>query len=337
MKRLLHTLVLSFFVTVLAMAQKKVPDFSVTDTDGKMHKLYTDYLDKNKVVVVKLFFVDCPPCNAIAPKIQKSYEKYGSGSQRVQFIELSILPGDTNDDIKGYKAKHGITFPSVGSAGGATSVVTAYTDINVGIYTGTPSFCVINPDGTYMYDVVPNRLDERIDSALVYKAQNIPSKINVNFVLPGVSAFPAGSNFYLKSETETAYKKAIPLTENNKLVFDYPSANFPKTDKPFISFESTSTLDASKINVIDLVAVRKHILRLDTLKGPSLIAGDVNGDTKVDVQDIVDIRKVILRLLPNWNGGVSPLVMEPKQLKITGSDPTYNFSPQIIRLGDVAP
>lgn len=335
MKRLIQTLVLSLCIFHFAFGQKKVPDFTVTDTDGKTHKLYTDYLNKNKVVVVQLFFVDCPPCNAIAPKIQETYVKYGSGNQRVQFIEISILPGDSNADIKGYKAKHGITFPSCGSEGGATSVVSAYTNINVGVYTGTPSFTVVNPDGTYMYDVVPNRLDERIDSALNYVVVNQATKVSANIALPGITELPSGSNFYLKSETDNAYKKPITVGLNNTLSFDYPSATFPETNLPYIGFESTSSIDVSKINVIDLVAVRKHILRLDTLKANKAIAADVNGDTKVDVQDIVDMRKVILRLLDKWNGGVGAYVMEPRQLKITSGNPTITFNPAIVRVGDV--
>ena len=335
MKRLIFTIVFSlcFFSTIFS--QKKVPDFTVTDTDGKSHSLYTTYLNQNKVVVFHLFFVDCPPCNAIAANIQASYEKYGSGNQRVQFIELSILPGDSNVDIKGYKAKHGIKFPSVGSEGGASSVIAAYTNNNVGIYTGTPHFTVINPDGTYLYDVVPNRLEERIDSALNYKVVNQPSKINVTFSIPGTSSFPEGSSFFLKSETDATYKKQISIGQNNTLTFEYPTNGFPETTEPYITFESTSAIELSKVNVIDLVAVRKHILRLDTLTGNQLIAGDVNGDKKIDVSDIVDIRKIILRLLTTWNKNVPALVMEPKTLKVDKTKPNQSFSPVIIRIGDV--
>ena len=79
----------------------KAPDFTITDYNNKVHKLYADYLDKNKVVVLKLFFVDCPPCNAAAPAFQQANLKWGNGTNRVQFLELSTQTWDNNADVKG--------------------------------------------------------------------------------------------------------------------------------------------------------------------------------------------------------------------------------------------
>ncbi|HQX45177.1 MAG TPA: hypothetical protein PK209_11520, partial [Saprospiraceae bacterium] len=58
---------LFLFLLPFICSAAKAPDFTITDYNNKVHKLYSDYLNKEKVVVLKLFFVACPPCNAIAP------------------------------------------------------------------------------------------------------------------------------------------------------------------------------------------------------------------------------------------------------------------------------
>ncbi|MGB4900486.1 MAG: hypothetical protein WBP00_06890, partial [Saprospiraceae bacterium] len=63
------TICLILLVTSGLFAQKKARDFKVTTTDKKSIELYKDYLNKGKIVMLKIFFVDCPPCNDIAPSI----------------------------------------------------------------------------------------------------------------------------------------------------------------------------------------------------------------------------------------------------------------------------
>ena len=85
-----------FLFTHLVLSAQQAPDFNVTDTENKVHRLYADYLDQGKVVVFKIFFVNCPPCNAIAPAFQQKYVQWGSGTGNVQFIEMTNKIGDTN-------------------------------------------------------------------------------------------------------------------------------------------------------------------------------------------------------------------------------------------------
>ena len=61
------------------------------------------------------------------------------------------------------------------------------------------------------------------------------------------------------------------------------------------------------INVLDVIAMQKHILGIKKLEnGHRLIAADVNGSEHVDVQDIVELRKIILGVknpeanIPSW-------------------------------------
>lgn len=152
MKKELLLIIFCSVLSVLTFAQS-APDFAVTDSDGKELKLYDDFLNEGKVVMLKIFFVSCPPCNDIAPQIQALYEDWGSGQNDVEFIELSTLNTDSDFKINGYKAKHSITFPSVGGDGGSVAAVQPYKDGDFGVYSGTPLFVVISPNGSVNFDV----------------------------------------------------------------------------------------------------------------------------------------------------------------------------------------
>lgn len=319
------------------LAQIKAPDIMATDTDGKVHNLYEDYLDEGKIVVVHLFFVNCPPCNFIAMKVQKTYKKYGEGKKNLQFLEFTTMGGDTDQEIKGYKSQHGITFPSFGFSGGAGDVVEDYIDKDVGSYSGTPHFTLIKPDGTYVYDIVYDILEEEIEKALAEIEVAKTNTITIDYALVG-NSFPEQSKFYLRSSTDTAYNREIVSDTTDVVRFKYPSENYPSTQSPFITFKSLAPINPSKIDVIDLVAVRRHILRLKMLEGVGLTTADVTNDGKIDVGDIVEMRKVILRLQNSWASGVSNYIMIPSKLEIVvddDGDKKIDFSPVIAIMGNV--
>ena len=138
------------------------PDFLVTDSWGTTHKLYQDYLDQGKTVMIEVFFADCPPCNAIAPYVETLYQTWGAGHADVQFIELSILQSDTDAKVNAYKSSHNTTYPAVGGQGGSVEAVAIYKSGLYGPYTGTPLFVVIAPDKSVNYDVSGNNIPETI-------------------------------------------------------------------------------------------------------------------------------------------------------------------------------
>jgi thiol-disulfide isomerase/thioredoxin len=173
------------------------PNFTVTDSKGTSHRLYQDYLDQGKTVVVELFFAACPPCNAIAPYIETLYQDWGAGQGDVQFIELSILATDTDAKVNAYLASHSTTCPAAGAQGGSVSATTPYTSGAFGFYSGTPTFIVIAPDKTLQWDVDgPNTqstidsLDaailatgaEKLSSAIEEPSFKLPLSLNCNIV-----------------------------------------------------------------------------------------------------------------------------------------------------------
>jgi len=151
-------------ITSSTLLSQSAPDFAVTDSWGSTHQLYADYLDQGKTVVIKVFYVACPPCNAIAPHLEPLYQKWGGGSADVQFIELSILQSDTDAKINVYKSSHSTTFPATGGEGGSVAAVQPYKNGTFGPYTGTPTFVVIAPDKTVQYDVSGLNIQGTIDA-----------------------------------------------------------------------------------------------------------------------------------------------------------------------------
>ena len=145
-------LVLFFFCSSVVYSQS-APNFTVTDSNGEEHRLHEDYLDKDKTVLLKIFFTSCPPCNQIAPHIQSLYEEWGSGNYDIQFLELSVMSWDNNTLINNYVNKHDISFPSAGAEGGSVEATEPYRSGDFGLYTGTPTFVVIAPDRTVNFDV----------------------------------------------------------------------------------------------------------------------------------------------------------------------------------------
>ena len=153
MNRLYTLLSFCLFIQFVGLSAQTAPDFTVTDSWGNTHHLYADYLDQGKTVVIKVFYVACPPCNAIAPHLEPLYQKWGGGAADVQFIELSILQSDSDAKVNTYKSSHSTTFPASGGEGGSVTAVQPYKDGTFGTYTGTPTFVVIAPDRTVNYDV----------------------------------------------------------------------------------------------------------------------------------------------------------------------------------------
>ena len=128
-----------------------VSDFTVTDTEGITHNLYT-YTSQGKYVMLDFFFDTCPPCQATQPYYNELHETYGCNTADI--IVLSINNGtDTNAEVDAFEAQYGGNFahaPAVGIEGGCAAVDD---DFGVSAY---PTYCLIAPDNTmYNQDIWP--------------------------------------------------------------------------------------------------------------------------------------------------------------------------------------
>ena len=148
----------------LSLQSQPAPNFIVTDTKGVIHNLHEDHLDQGQTVVLKLFFVSCPPCNAFAPHFEPLYQKWGAGTEDVEFLSLTIRQSDDDEDVDGYKEEHDNTSPGVSAEGGANEAADLYTDGTYGPFLATPTFIVIGPDRTVYYDIRGNGIQGTIDA-----------------------------------------------------------------------------------------------------------------------------------------------------------------------------
>ncbi len=185
MKRI-FTLLCFCLALNMASAQQTAPDFTVTTVHGEEFNLYTE-LDKGKTVILDIFFVNCPPCNSIAPFIQDLNVKWGDGDGDVEFISLTDV--DTNEEIIPYETLHSLTFPAAGRDAGGTEAVTPYITGTFGQFFGYPTLVVIAPDRTMNYDIwgssdqnTSDLLDEAIaatgatgEALSVFESNNVSS------------------------------------------------------------------------------------------------------------------------------------------------------------------
>jgi hypothetical protein len=184
----------------------------ITDSWGHTHTLYADYLDQGTTVLLKIFYVACPPCNAIAPHLELLYQDWGGGEGDVQFIEISTKQSDTDAMVNLYKSNHGTTFPAAGGQGGSVAATEPYTDGTFGVWSGTPTFIVIAPDGTLEYDVYGFGIDGTIialDAAIAATgAQGLPTSTNK---VPGKAAVSLESNLIRDEIRLTAHESLIDI------------------------------------------------------------------------------------------------------------------------------
>jgi thiol-disulfide isomerase/thioredoxin len=118
-----------------------VDDFTVTDTEGNVHNLYS-ITAQGKYVFLDFFFVDCVPCQINQPTFSELYDKYGCNEGEVYC--LSINRGFDNDaDVIAYGQTYGGPFnhPPAASGDGGSGAV----DTNFGV-SAYPTFCLINPN-----------------------------------------------------------------------------------------------------------------------------------------------------------------------------------------------
>ncbi len=108
-------------------AGSTVDDFTVTDTDGNTHNLYS-ITASGKIVVMDFFFDTCGPCQGVQAMYNEFYDKYGCNAGDIYCITMNN--GTDNDaEVIAYEATYGGSFnhaPAVSADGGGGDVTTAF-------------------------------------------------------------------------------------------------------------------------------------------------------------------------------------------------------------------
>jgi len=333
----------TFLIVVLSFQLgygQLAPDFTVTDTDGTVHELYADHLDQGKTVVIELFFVNCPPCRAIAPNVESLYQEWGGGNEDVEIIKLSTQGGDSNADVAGFKADFGTTFPGVGADGGAAAARLPYQNGTFGPFFGTPQFSVVAPDGSVNHRVSFSALDAAIAATGATGGNVVVPDPFTTYELKystKSATNPEAVEFIISSANGGLSYNITQLT-NETNIFNYPSDLVPEVDSPIISAVATGPALNNSVKPSDLLTTVKHILELTVLDDPiKLIAGDVNSDGDIDGKDLLVTQKVLLEINENFSSNTpSWKTYNDNQALIPSEGNTITLDFEVIKIGDVS-
>lgn len=268
--------------------QMPAPDFTITTSDGQVKKLYQDYINQQKLVVIEGFFTSCPPCATHAPLFQNLYTSMQAAYPgQVEFILLSTLFSDTNLKVGQYKTSKGLTMPGAGNDGGSITALQPYLNGLYGAFQGTPTFIVIAPgSGTVFFDIRGNTpghtislIQQKIEELLPKSCSledpfgNALDAVQIKVDAPAFDTSFVADGTYDLSQT----------------------ASLQNTDYILKPYKSGST---TGLTTYDLVLISKHILALEPLLCPwQRIAADVNCTGSITTFDIVTARQVILGIL----------------------------------------
>ncbi len=308
--KLLFVVCLSF--AAMALGAQPAPNFTVTTSDGVQRSLYTDYLNQNKTVLLKLFFTTCPPCNTIAPFMEPFYQEWGGGTGDVEFISLSVQSFDDNAAVAAYKANYGQTFPGVGSDGGSITAATPYINGTYGFYVGTPTFVVIAPDGKVTYNIRGNGIEGLLDSIDQAILRTGATKFPVDFeVIGNVQTFEGETIAGVKigvEELETTFES----TDTNG-TFDFSAPLIPRALYTLLPVKDTFANNG--VGVLDIIKIQRHILGIEPFNNPyQLIAADVDRTGTLTVLDLIQIRKLLLSIIPAFPNNPSWVFLDKDYL-----------------------
>jgi len=297
-KSTLNLIIFGLFLSNTIIGQT-YPDFTITDTEGIEHTLYEDYLDKGTTVMIKVFFVNCPPCNTIAPDVQELYVEWGEGNADVEFIELSILSSDDDAKVAGYKSQHGLTFIGAGGDGGSLAAVAPLQSGAFGPYFGTPSFAVIDTLGNVNYPILSTGAGTiaAVSDALTAAGAVGTPPVNPDPYTVDIQALDFFDNV-INNPTVTLESQdgsvSYNIDINNPLVINDLSSDFPGITQPYLRIEKSDDV-TDKLSAIDLFIITKHILGKELIDSDLLkISADTNGDNSITALDLFALQRVIL-------------------------------------------
>lgn len=122
-----------------------VSDFTVTDTDGVTHNLYS-YTAQGKYVLLDFFFDTCPTCQGTTPIFNQLHETYGCNQGDI--IILSVNNGtDSDAEVIAFEEAFGGNFahaPAISAEGGGGNVEL---DFDVVAF---PTFVLIGTDNSLL-------------------------------------------------------------------------------------------------------------------------------------------------------------------------------------------
>lgn len=320
--------------TASLIGQPAMHDFTVTDIDGQVHRLYQDYLSQGEVVAIKFFFSTCPPCNQAAPQWQQKYNQWHQ--QDVSFFTVTTITSDYDPQVNGFRNNHNLGMPCVSHDGGASLVANPFKSATYGSWFGTPSYVVIAPNGRVFYPVFMSNFDATIQMAKA-EVTAPPTVVHLQPATPNFSFRPEDVRFYIHPENNPDQRIEISRDAQGQYSFEYPSSAFPQMNNPVISMESVAHAYTTDLRASDLTAIQKHLLILEPfVHDYELLAADTNGDGRITAGDIVQIQKAILDLIQDFPNDTPSYKMMPASVPVSenpGQTTMLDFT--VVKTGNV--
>lgn len=130
------------------------PDFELTDTTGKQHRL-SDY--RGKPVIINFWTTWCPPCREELPSMNRAWHQL----EQEGIAMLAINMGEDEDTIFVFSADYPTDFPILMDLSGEV--------IEQWPVKGLPTTYIVAPDGTLAYRAIGSR--EWDDKSLLDKVR----------------------------------------------------------------------------------------------------------------------------------------------------------------------
>lgn len=335
--RLHLTLLTCLFVFSSILMAQTAPDFTLTTTDGEKFSLYEDHLDQGRTVVVEVFFVNCTLCRTLAPYMSTLHKSMVERNIAVEFLSISIIGGDTNEDIAEFKKEFEHDWPFVRRTEESQAVLSG-----LGGFFGAPTIFVIAPDRTF------SKVNGRTSESEIW-VQSIEDQI-----IETQTAFNDNNEEPMDPPPATAVVTGgVSTTKGNGLAG--VTINFSGAkDTTIISGEfgtfQTGTLLANEtytvaleknddvangVTTLDIVLASKHILGIEEFdQAFQPIAADVNNSGSVTTFDLVLMRQVILGSRTEFPGRPS-WVFEPSEVEISSLQDLGALAFRATKIGDL--
>ncbi len=112
MKKLLISIAILIF-PLFNQAQINIPDFTLDDSYGNSHHLYS-YLSNGDAVIIDFFMLSCGNCMSFAPDLEQIFQDFGANSADVKMISMEVSDTASNQSINNWKNSYGTYYPTIG-------------------------------------------------------------------------------------------------------------------------------------------------------------------------------------------------------------------------------
>lgn len=204
------------------------PNFAVTDLLGQ----YFNYTDlRGKVIVIKFWFIQCPPCIKEMPELNQLVQQYKN--QEVVFLGFSL---DSKYEIQQFLKRKRFDYQLIPDA---KAIAHSYNVL------GYPTHLIINKNGevetvfTGVNNHIQSKMSAIIDRLLTNNSQPAPTTIQESTSMKQIS-----SNIPTQTIPQNNYN-SIPSQVNDILddeVVIHPGSIIKNEKGEIISFESFAAL-----------------------------------------------------------------------------------------------